>query len=81
MRLHHQELLEADLHANFKLPKDAKRVVTFLRDPPQQAVVLPIEKDGATILGRVGTEVFTAQSGSVRGRSRSGYAHPACVAV
>jgi uncharacterized protein (DUF1697 family) len=62
-----EELLEADVHAKFRLPKDAKRVVTFLRATPGSRIVLPIEKDGATILGLVGTEVFTAYVPNARG--------------
>lgn len=55
-----QELVDVDVHARFPLPKDVKCVITFLRSPPSSAVALPIEKDGATILSRVGTEVFAA---------------------
>jgi uncharacterized protein (DUF1697 family) len=62
-----EQLLEADLHATFNLPRDAKRVVTFLRDPPKKPVALPIEQDGATILCRVGTEIFTAYVRNPRG--------------
>ncbi len=54
-----QQLIDADLHATFQLPKDAKRVITFLRSPPRATVALPVEKDGASILSRVGTKVFS----------------------
>jgi hypothetical protein len=43
------------------------RYVAFLRDSPGTMVALPVEKDGATILGRVGTEVFTAYLPNRRG--------------
>lgn len=54
-----QALIDADPFAPFRLPPEAKRVVTFLRDDAP-TVALPIERDGARILARIGTEVFTA---------------------
>src|SRR3954469_17791617 len=39
---------------------DAKRVVTFLREPRGNELALPIELDGARILSVQGTEVFSA---------------------
>lgn len=60
-------LLDADPFAAFKLPADAKRVVTFLREPHGAKLVLPIELDGARILGVEGHEVFTAYVPSPRG--------------
>jgi uncharacterized protein (DUF1697 family) len=62
-----QALLDADHHARFGFPNGAKRVVTFLRSAPESRVILPVEKDGAVILGRVGTEVFTAYVADARG--------------
>jgi uncharacterized protein (DUF1697 family) len=55
-----QELLAADPFAAFSLPPASKRVVTFLRQPPDSAPVLPITRDEATILHIAGEEVFTA---------------------
>jgi uncharacterized protein (DUF1697 family) len=55
-----QELLAADPFAAFSLPPASKRVVTFLRQPPAAAPVLPITRDEATILHIAGEEVFTA---------------------
>jgi uncharacterized protein (DUF1697 family) len=55
-----QELLAADPFAAFSLPPASKRVVTFLRQPPASAPVLPISRDEATILHIAGEEVFTA---------------------
>jgi uncharacterized protein (DUF1697 family) len=52
-------LLEADPFARFKLPADAKRVVTFLRKPAAK-IKLPIELEHARILAAQGREVFTA---------------------
>ncbi len=53
-------LLETDPFEAYRVAPNAKRVVTFLRDPDAPAVKLPVERDGATIFGRVGAEVFTA---------------------
>jgi uncharacterized protein (DUF1697 family) len=55
-----QALLEADAFAKHALPVDAKRVVSFLRDPDAApAPALPVEKEGAKILERIGGEVYT----------------------
>lgn len=51
-------LLEADPYAAFKLAPNAKRVVTFLREPHASKLKLPIEFDGARILHLQGREVF-----------------------
>jgi uncharacterized protein (DUF1697 family) len=53
-------LLQADPFARFKLPANAKRVVTFLRTPPEGKASLPDEVQGARILGLRGSEVLTA---------------------
>src|SRR5437868_5191223 len=52
-------MVEADPFASHRLPKNAKRVVTFLRDA-QALVALPKEVDGARILAVRGREVYTA---------------------
>jgi len=53
-------LLEADPFAAHKLPKDAKRVVTFLREPYAGKLKLPVELEKARILAVQGAEVLTA---------------------
>ena len=53
-------LLEADPFAPFKLPAAAKRIVTFLREPPRTLPRLPIELEQARILAVQGCEIFTA---------------------
>jgi uncharacterized protein (DUF1697 family) len=53
-------LLEADPFARFKLPPDAKRIVTFLRKPHGGALKLPLELEEARILAVQGGEVLTA---------------------
>jgi uncharacterized protein (DUF1697 family) len=62
-----REVLDADPYAAFKLPPGAKRVVTFLRDPPRGKLALPVEVDGARILCLRGREVFTAYVPGTRG--------------
>jgi len=62
-----RELLDADPYASFRLPQNAKRVVTFLREPHGKQVSLPLEVDGARILAMKGREIFTAYVPSPRG--------------
>lgn len=62
-----QELLDGDPYAPFRLPADAKRVVTFLRTAATPAPRLPIELDGARILAVHGSEAFAAYTPSPRG--------------
>jgi len=61
------ELIEAAPYAAFRLPANAKRVVTFLREPHTGKLSLPIEVDGACILAMSGREVFTAYVPNPRG--------------
>lgn len=62
-----QALIEADPYASFRLPADAKRVVTFIRGKPKGKIELPIERDGARILVHEGEEVFSAYVPSPKG--------------
>jgi len=62
-----RELLDADPYAGFELPAAAKRVVTFLREPPGTRLALPVELDGARILCLRGNEVFAAYVPTPRG--------------
>ena len=61
-----QELIEADPYTAFRLPANAKRVVTFLRQQPKAQLALPVEVNGARILLVKGREVFTAYVPSPR---------------
>jgi len=62
-----QRLLEADPYAAFGLPANAKRVVTFLREPHGPELSLPLEVDGARIVAMNRSEVFSAYVPSPRG--------------
>ena len=61
------ELLAADPYKDFRVPAEAKRVVTFLRNPASTELKLPIELDGAQILCMRGGEIFTAYVRSPKG--------------
>ena len=63
---HLQKLIASNPFAKFDVPKEAKRVVTFLRRPVN-AVQLPIERDGAVILAVEGSEAFTTYLPSDKG--------------
>lgn len=55
-----REMLATDPYEAFRLPPEAKRIVTFLREKPKAELVLPIEMDGARILAMKGLEIFSA---------------------
>lgn len=57
---HLQALIEADPFATFDVPPDMKKVVTFLREPPDTGLVLPLEKNGARILTMRGLDILSA---------------------
>lgn len=56
---HLQSIIDADPFASHRLPANAKRVITFLHEAPAQLPKLPIEQEGARILGVHGREVIT----------------------
>lgn len=60
-------MLKADPFDNFRLPKDSKRVVTFLRQAHKEKLTLPIEFDGARILHADDRHIFSAYVPSPRG--------------
>jgi uncharacterized protein (DUF1697 family) len=62
-----RKLIASDPFGDFRLSPDAKRVVTFLRNPGGPSIKLPIERDGATIFKVAGAEVFTAYTLSAKG--------------
>lgn len=55
-----REILASDPYEAFRLPPEAKRIVTFLRGTPSATLALPIELHGAQILSMKGGEVFSA---------------------
>ena len=61
------QILEANPYSAFRLPVNAKRVVTFLREPTEAKLALPLEVDGARILTMNDREIFTAYVPSERG--------------
>ena len=62
-----QALLDADPFEEFDLSADAKRIVTFLREPAAKRMALPPEKDGARILKVAGSEVLAKYVPSPKG--------------
>jgi uncharacterized protein (DUF1697 family) len=62
-----QEMLESDPYRGFRLDPSAKRIVTFLRDDPTARVILPMELEGARLLGLRGKELFSAYLPSPKG--------------
>jgi uncharacterized protein (DUF1697 family) len=64
---HLQALLDTDPFAKFRVPANAKRVVTFLRVVPKPKLALPIERDGARILCLHGRELLSAYVASPKG--------------
>jgi uncharacterized protein (DUF1697 family) len=62
-----RDLIEADPYAAFDLPANAKRIVTFLREPHEARLSLPIEIDGVRVLATTGREVLTAYVPNPRG--------------
>ncbi|HET9596956.1 MAG TPA: DUF1697 domain-containing protein [Anaeromyxobacteraceae bacterium] len=62
-----RELLASDPFAPFRLPRGAKRIVTFLRSRPRRAPALPRAREGARLLQLVGQEVLSAYVPGPRG--------------
>lgn len=54
------DLLERNPFQAFRVAAGAKRVVTFLREPPKKKQALPVTEDTATVHAVEGTEVFTS---------------------
>jgi uncharacterized protein (DUF1697 family) len=53
-------LVESTPYASFRLAPGSKRIVTFLRQPPEKKLLrLPVEVDGARILAIRGAEAFS----------------------
>lgn len=53
-------LLASDPYRGARVAPAAKRIITFLREPPAQVPDLPIERDNARILRLEGNHLFSA---------------------
>jgi uncharacterized protein (DUF1697 family) len=62
-----RDILASDPYQKFRLPPEAKRIVTFLRERPASKLTLPPEVDGARILTVNGSHVFSAYLPTPRG--------------
>ena len=62
-----RRLVESDPFARFRVPEGAKRVVTFLREPPDPAPALPVARSGACIHGLAGAEAYASYLPSPEG--------------
>lgn len=62
-----QELIKSDPFAAFQLPANAKRVVTFLREPHKSELSLPLATDGVRILAINGRDAFIVYVPNVKG--------------
>jgi uncharacterized protein (DUF1697 family) len=62
-----REILASDPYQVFRLPPDAKRIVTFLREQPSPNLALPVEVHGVRILAVNGSNVFSAYLRSPKG--------------
>jgi uncharacterized protein (DUF1697 family) len=62
-----REMLASDPYQAFRLPANAKRIITFLRERPASKLALPDEVDGARILAVNGSHVFSAYLPSPKG--------------
>lgn len=60
-------IVSADPYAGHGVPAGAKRVVTFLSEPPREPLALPIEFEGARILAVSGREAFSVYLPHPRG--------------
>jgi len=61
------ELIEADPFSRFKVPKNAKRIVTFVRDTPKAKLKLPHLFEGVHIFAIQGGEILSAYEPHPRG--------------
>ena len=64
---HLRKLLASDPYEGLRMRHDAKRVVTFLRAPPEPPPKLPIERDGACVYRLAGRELFTTYTPTPKG--------------
>ena len=60
-------LIESDPYAGVGLPANAKRIVTFLREPHRARLSLPFESDGLHIVAATEREILSAYLPNPRG--------------
>ena len=60
-------LLAADPYTRHGIPSDAKRVVSFFREPPSPKILLPLAQDLASVFLVQGREAFTAYRPTEKG--------------
>jgi uncharacterized protein (DUF1697 family) len=60
-------ILATDPYQTFKVSPAAKRIVTFLRQPPGTRLELPIEQDNARLLTLIGREAYSAYLPTLKG--------------
>jgi len=61
------KMLESDPYAAFRVPKNAKKIVTFLHKRPHAKFELPIKVEGAKIYCLERSEIFSAYVPSPHG--------------
>jgi len=61
------KLIDSDPYAAIRVPANAKRIVTFLREPAKGRLATPIELHGACIHAVKGREIFTTYLPTPRG--------------
>ena len=54
-----RKILASDPYKGFRLAPESKRIITFLRERPSQALKLPIEFEGARILAMQPGAIFS----------------------
>ena len=62
-----QDFLASEPYKGFAVPAEGKRIVTFLRGPPNAKLKFPIQQDGASIFGIRDGAVFSAYVASEQG--------------
>ncbi len=62
-----RDILASDPYQKFRLPANAKRIVTFLREKPTSRITLPGEVDGARILAVDGSHAFSFYTPTPKG--------------
>jgi uncharacterized protein (DUF1697 family) len=62
-----RRILASDPYKGFRLAPQSKRIITFLRERPSNALKLPIEIEGVRILAMQGGAIFSAYEPNPKG--------------